>query len=94
MARIRNASSMPKEFLENGANPHAHPGVGKYANYFQVGQNELEFIIDFGQSFSDGREEHFHTRIVTSPRYAKELLRILRDSIDGHEARFGEIPEK
>ena len=84
---------MPKDFLENGGNSRGDEALGKYANYFQVGQNELEFVIDFGQSFSDGREEHFHTRIITSPPYAKELLRILEDSIEEYEARFGRIPE-
>lgn len=94
MAKIVNAPPMPNEFLEDGDDSRIHRAEGKYANYFQVGHNELEFVVDFGQSFSDGREENFHTRIVTSPSYAKELLRVLEDSISQYESMFGLIPEK
>ena len=65
----------------------------KYANYFQVGQNAFEFLFDFGQFYSDGRREHFHTRIVTSPLYAKELLKVLQEAIERHEKNFGPIQE-
>jgi len=85
---------MPKDdALEDGGNSRADRTEGKYANYFEVGHNELEFVIDFGQSFSDGRMEVFHTRIVTSPPYAKELLKVLEDSIEQYQATFGIIPE-
>jgi hypothetical protein len=86
--------SMPKESLSDGGEFHGSQAEGKYANYFQVGHNILEFVIDFGQSFSDGREEYFHTRIVTSPSYAKELLKVLEDSIDRYESVFGPILEQ
>jgi hypothetical protein len=82
---------MSIESLNDGREFHGSRAESKYANFFQVGHNELEFIVDFGQSFSDGREEHFHTRIVTSPAYAKELLRVLQDSINGYELTFGII---
>jgi len=62
---------------------------GKYANYFQIGHNAFEFLLDFGQMYSDGTQEHFHTRIVTSPSYAKELLKVLGESIEQYEATFG-----
>lgn len=83
--------SMTKESLDDGDEFHGSQAEGKYANYFQVGHNTLEFVIDFGQSFSNGTEEHFHTRIVTSPPYAKELLKVLEDSIDQYESVFGPI---
>ncbi|HEX3092829.1 MAG TPA: DUF3467 domain-containing protein [Candidatus Angelobacter sp.] len=47
---------------------------GKYANYFQIGHNSHEFLLDFGQLYADGKREQMHTRIITSPLYAKELL--------------------
>ena len=65
---------------------------GRYANFFQVGHTAFEFLIDFGQSYPDGREEQLHTRIVTSPTYAKELLRLIRDSIEQYERTYGQIP--
>jgi hypothetical protein len=39
--------------------------------------------------YSDGKQERFHTRIVTSPSYAKELLKVLGESIEQYEAAFG-----
>ena len=64
---------------------------GKYANYFEVGHNAFEFVLDFGQKYSDGSEEKIHTRIVTGPSYAKELLRVLEKSIAQYEQSFGLI---
>jgi len=60
---------------------------GKYANYFRVGHNAFEFILDFGQLFAETSQEQLHTRIITSPAYAKEL----RDSVQKHERTFGEV---
>lgn len=63
---------------------------GRYANYFEVGHNPFEFVLDFGQLFSEG-EKVFHTRIVTSPAYAKALLELLEESIGRYEQKFGPI---
>ncbi len=65
---------------------------GRYANFFQVGHTAFEFLIDFGQLYPDVREEQLHTRIITSPTYAKELLRLIRDSIEQYERTYGQIP--
>ncbi len=67
---------------------------GRYANYFKVGQNAFEFLIDFGQFYPDSGSEYFHTRIVSNPYYANVLLKILQGSIDQYEQTFGPIPEK
>jgi len=64
---------------------------GKYANYFKVGHNAFEFILDFGQLFAETSQEKVHTRIITSPTYARELLEVLRDSVQKYERTFGEI---
>lgn len=66
---------------------------GKYANSFQVGHNAFEFLLDFSQSYPEWEEERIHTRIVMSPAYALELLKLLRESIEQYEATFGAIPE-
>lgn len=65
---------------------------GRYANTFKVGQNAFEIVIDFGQSYDEGKREIFHTRIVSSPFYANILLTILQDSIKSYEKAFGAIP--
>lgn len=66
---------------------------GRYANYFKVGHNAFEFVIDFGQYYPGTKDAELYTRIVTSPFYAKDLLRILDDAIRQHEAIFGTIDE-
>jgi hypothetical protein len=62
---------------------------GKYANYFQIGHNAVEFIIEFGQLYSDESVPLLHTRIITTPSYGKTLLRLLQEALSEHEAQFG-----
>jgi hypothetical protein len=66
---------------------------GKYANYFQVGHNAFEFLIDFGQMYSEGTKAQFHTRIITSPSYAKELWKLLGESLNQYQTTFGSIQD-
>ena len=72
------------EFTEDGIE-------GRYANYFEIGHNAFEFVLDFGQKYSDGLKEKIHTRIITSPSYAKELFRVLEKSLAQYEKTFGLI---
>ncbi len=64
---------------------------GRYANYFKVGYNEFEFVIDFGQFYHDDEDTRMHTRIITSPAYMKALLETLRKSIEECERAYGNI---
>jgi len=64
---------------------------GRYANYFKIGHNAFEFLFDFGQLYNGGNEPHLHTRIVTSPSYAKALLDMLVESVGRYEETFGAI---
>jgi hypothetical protein len=64
---------------------------GRYTNYFSIGHNALEFVVDFGEMYNS-RPERMHSRIVMNPSYAKELLLMLSSSIHSHEEQFGEIP--
>lgn len=67
---------------------------GRYANYFEVGHNAFEFVLDFGQVYAgESQQGQFHTRIVTAPVYANTLLKTLQGSIDRYEKTFGVIPE-
>jgi hypothetical protein len=67
---------------------------GRYANYFAVGYNEHEFVIDFGQSYSENDPPEIFTRIVTGPVYAKTFLKILRGSIETFETSYGSISDE
>jgi hypothetical protein len=44
----------------------------RYANFFQVGFNAFEFLLEFGQ-----REGRIHTSIYVSPQHAKMLSDLL-----------------
>ena len=62
----------------------------RYANFFKVGQNATEFLFQFGQ-FHSGSDLVWITRIVISPPFMKELLRMVDESVRAYEALFGEI---
>ena len=64
---------------------------GRYANYFKVGYNAFEFVIDFGQSYSENDQTELCARIITGPAYAKNLLITLQSAIDRYEQNYGEI---
>jgi hypothetical protein len=65
----------------------------RYANYFQVGHNAFEFLIDFGQMVEGGTDAQVNLRVVTSPVYVKLLLRTLGNAVLAYEESFGAIPE-
>jgi len=65
----------------------------KYANLFRVGYNAFEVVVEFGQSYPGGTPDLIHSRIATSPSYAREFLRMLSRSIEEYEREFGAIPE-
>ena len=67
---------------------------GRYANYFKVGHNPLEFVLDFGQFYLDDEKVKLHTRIVTNPVYARALLEIIQSSVECYEESFGVIPKE
>ena len=64
---------------------------GRYANYFKVGHNAYEFVIDFGQYYPENDQAELCTRIITSPAYAKSLLETLSESIEQYEKNHGSI---
>lgn len=64
---------------------------GRYANYFKVGYNAYEFFIDFGQYDAENHQAELYRRIIASPAYAKELLKLLSDSMAQYEKEFGRV---
>ena len=72
--------------------------LARYANWFNIGHNSFEFILDFGQchpeaSQTEASQEVVHTRIVLGPAYAKVLGGMLSESLGRYEAEFGRIPD-
>ena len=76
---------------EDGESQHDGRTEGRYANYFQVGHNAFEFLLDYGQCYPETKETQFHTRIIMNPAYAKALLDTLKESIEQYEKAFGPI---
>jgi Protein of unknown function (DUF3467) len=76
---------------ENDPRPVTSELEGHYANYFKVGHNPFEFLLDFGQLYAESQQARFHTRIITNPTYAKALLGLLSESIEQYEQTFGVI---
>jgi hypothetical protein len=67
----------------------------RYSNYLDVGHSAFEFLLDFGQHYeSDEGTGRIHTRIVTSPYYAKQFARLLEQALHGYEAVHGDIPNE
>ena len=61
----------------------------RYANFFQIGYNAFEFLLEFGQ-----REGRIHTSIYLSPQHARMLsdllLGALKEYSDGQDS--GQTP--
>jgi len=71
----------------------AAPAV--YVNYFEVGHNPFEFLLDLGQFHpgaieSEGRVS-IHTRIALAPPYAKMFSDLLTRAVQEHESEHGAI---
>ena len=63
----------------------------RFVNYLEVGFSEAEFLLVFGQSFNAAGEPMLHTRLVTTPTYAREFGRLLVKSAEAFEREYGRI---
>lgn len=66
-------------------------GEGRYANYFEVGHNLFEFILDFGQGGREREPIRIYVRIVTTPEGASTLSRLLEGALEKYRKMFGPI---
>lgn len=69
------------------------PLLASYANYFEVGHNAFEFLIDVGQIEPQTGGVQLMSRIAISPVHAKLLAQLLSRSIAQFEKAHREIPE-
>ena len=63
----------------------------RYANYFNAGHNAFEVILEFAQFYEGDIHPRVHTRIITSPAYARTFLDVLKDSLERYESVYGPI---
>jgi hypothetical protein len=68
-----------------------HKPLARYANYFEVGHNAYEFLIDFGQFQPETSDVLLHTRMALGPAHAKLLDQILHDAVAKYEDEHGSI---
>lgn len=66
---------------------------GRYANYFEIGHNAFEFLLDFGQLYFEDPGGRMHTRIVTSPMFARQLAEVLNQALRQYEASYGRVAD-
>jgi len=57
---------------------------GRYTNFFQIGHNAFEFLLEFGQQ--GGK---IHTRLYLSPPHARMLSDLLNDALRKHAKIYG-----
>lgn len=60
---------------------------GRYANFFQIGHNASEFLIEFGQQ--EAGDSVFHTRIYISAEQVRVLADLMTSTLEQHERMFG-----
>ncbi|WP_338278005.1 DUF3467 domain-containing protein [Corallococcus caeni] len=65
---------------------------GQYSNLALVNHTDSEFVLDFLYVQPQQPLARVRSRIITSPRHLKRLLKVLQDNVQHYEARFGPIP--
>ena len=64
---------------------------GTYANLSLVNHNENEFILDFVFVQPQATRAKVRSRIISSPRHAKQLMLALQENIKHYEQLYGVI---
>ncbi len=64
---------------------------GAYINIAHIIHSETEFILDFGWVVPGRTEVKIRSRIITSPKHAKQLLLALQENVAKYEHRYGTI---
>ena len=66
---------------------------GAYANLVFINHTDAEFVLDFVFVQPGVPRARVRSRIISSPRHAKRLLRALEANIARYEQVFGKIEE-
>jgi len=66
---------------------------GAYSNLVLINHSENEFLIDFAFIQPQAPHARVRSRIISSPRHAKKIMRALEENIRRYEERFGTIEE-
>ena len=66
---------------------------GAYSNLVLINHNDNEFVLDFAYLQPGAPRARVRSRVISSPRHTKRLLRALEFNIRKYEERFGKIDE-
>lgn len=69
---------MIDESTRRGPSERSSRHEARYANFFQIGHNACEFLLEFGQ------RKAIHTRIYVSPQHAQILSDLLIQTLEQH----------
>lgn len=64
---------------------------GAYANLAVVNHTDAEFTLDFIFVQPQAPRAKVRSRVITSPRHVKRLIRVLQDNMTRYEAQFGPV---
>lgn len=64
---------------------------GSYINLSLVNHTENEFIFDFIFVQPQQPRATVRSRVITSPRHAKQILMALHDNVQRYESQYGAI---
>jgi hypothetical protein len=64
---------------------------GAYVNLVLINHTENEFVLDFAFIAPGTPRAKVRSRVISSPRHTKRLLKALLKNIERFEERFGEI---
>ena len=66
---------------------------GAYSNLVLINHNENEFVLDFAYLQPAAPRARVRSRVISSPRHTKRLLKALEMNVRRYEERFGKIEE-
>jgi len=66
---------------------------GAYANLVLINHSDNEFVFDFAFLQPNAPRARVRSRIVSSPKHTKRMLRALEFNVRRYEERFGLIDE-
>ncbi len=64
---------------------------GQYCNLAMINHNETEFVLDFIYVQPQQPKAKVRSRVICSPRHAKQLLVALNENVKLFEQKFGTI---
>ena len=65
--------------------------IVNYSNFAIVSHSPEEFVIDFARILPGKEEARVISRVIMTPKNAKNFLMALNTNITGYERQFGEI---